>query len=262
MTSQPPGMDDSNLERLRCVSVKYDRQTNTHNTRTNCVHSYMRTYKNVMRAFTYKITKNPASKHIHSYIIYVYIFICVLNAYHSCDVCVCVCARAHAHRHLNNIFTHAPTRAYTNKFIWVNTCEGVVDILLNNSHDYAEAVKRIHAILEDKLTGRNDKLTYRPFNRSCYGALLDLNNTAGMCTLLVCYCINNQLSALLLLLPLYTRTYTHTHTTTSTNAKYTFFSVLHAPDAPLRFCERLGVPACLPWCVCMSQIQSTWCMGS
>ncbi len=136
----------------------------------------------------------------------------------------------------------------------MNTCEGVVDILLNNSHDYAEAVKRIHAILEDKLTGRNDKLTYRPFNRSCYGALLDLNNTAGMCTLLVCYCIKDQLPALLLLchsspnIGTHTHTHTHTHTKTHTHnhiyqCQIHILSVLHAPDAPLRFCERLCVPA-------------------
>jgi hypothetical protein len=28
------------------------------------------------------------------------------------------------------------------------------------------------------LAGRNDKLTYRPMNRTCYGPLLDLKNTA------------------------------------------------------------------------------------
>ena len=44
--------------------------------------------------------------------------------------------------------------------------------------DYVQAVRHLNEILEDKLVGRNDQLTYRTNNRSSYGPLLDLNNTA------------------------------------------------------------------------------------
>ena len=47
-------------------------------------------------------------------------------------------------------------------------------------------MKRLHDILEDKLIGRNDKLTYRTLNRSSYAPLLDLRNAADAVTVSVC----------------------------------------------------------------------------
>jgi len=42
------------------------------------------------------------------------------------------------------------------------------------SVDYVSAVKRLHEILEDKLTGRNDKLTYREYLFVLHCSLLNL----------------------------------------------------------------------------------------
>jgi len=52
------------------------------------------------------------------------------------------------------------------------------------SKEYTQAVERIQELLVAMLTGQNERLTFRPFTRSCYGQLLDLSATADSVNLI------------------------------------------------------------------------------
>ena len=70
----------------------------------------------------------------------------------------------------------------------------------------------MHDILDDKLTGRNDRLTYRTLNRTNYGPLLDLKNSAGAQHALPHARVHTHTHSHTHTIHTNTHTHTHTHT--------------------------------------------------
>jgi len=100
----------------------------------------------------------------------------------------------------------------------------------------------LHDILDDKLTGRNDRLTYRTLNRTNYGPLLDLKNSAGAQHALPHARVHTHTHSHTH--TIHTNTHTHTHTHTHTDSVNVIHGELRdlkaylqgAVDQPLRGC--------------------------